>query len=108
MNLWKRLPGSNKVAMNSNLLSTLITHHISGNLLTLFQNTQLAKDGKMKEIQEIIDKVASTFNKPVIDDNDVDMLLNAIPEKIKDELEEHDGHGGISSLVESWAPIPRQ
>lgn len=105
LDTWKKMPGSRKVLNNASLLSTLISSHISSKLPELFENTTLARDGKYDKIKELMELIQTTMNKPLINDADIDNLINAFPEKIRDEIEEHSGHGWVSTLVDYFTTI---
>lgn len=93
INTWKKLPSSQRVKSNNALISTLVNHHSKGDLLPLFKSTQLYFDGNMSEIGRIITTINNILGKSVINDIDVETIINSIPDKIKEEIEEHSGHG---------------
>lgn len=107
VDVWKRLPSSRKVLANAPLFSTLINCFTKNELPKLFQNTTLSTQWAAwaAKAQELMEMIATTLGKSVITDPEVDALIAAIPEKIKEELEEHSWHGWVSSLVDSWKEI---
>lgn len=107
VDVWKRLPSSRKVLSNTPLFSTLINCFTKWELQKLFQNTTLSAQWAKwaAKIQELMEMITKTLGQSVINDPEVDALIAAIPEKIKEELAEHTWHGGVSSLVDSWREV---
>ena len=107
LNIWKKMPSSRKVLNNASLLSTLISTHIWNKLDDLFNNTTLARDGLWDEIARLKELIQTTLNQSLINDADIDNLIAAFPEKIRDEIEEHSWHGGVSTLADYFTTVKK-
>ena len=105
IDVWKKLPSSDKVRANQWLLWEIISAYWQWKVESLFRWTQLFKDWNIDEIVRLTDLVKSTLGAPSINDEAVDFLLNAIPEQIKKEINEQIWHGWISSKVHRWKKI---
>lgn len=104
---WKKLPTSQRVRMNTPLLSSIINAHTTDQLPQLFNNTQLRFDGNYAEIDRLINLIRDTLNKPLINDEDVANLIDSIPPDVKKDLEDSQSHGWVSNMVDNFRQIPK-
>ncbi len=108
INTWKKLPSSPRVKQHMHLLSTVINHHVLGQLMQLFRNTELAHARNIDKIEELVTMIQTTLNQSMINDEDVERIVNAIPPKVRKELEEMDvWHGWVSSLIDNFTKIKK-
>lgn len=105
LDVWKKLPSSQKVNNNQLLLSTIINSYSAGETLNLFQWTQLWEDDRDK-CMELARQINDTLNSSSIDEPKIDFLIDSIPDKLKKDIEDKTGHGGISEKIYNWRHIP--
>ncbi len=105
IDIWKKFPSSQNVEEHSNLISTMINHHVKGTLPTMFNGTQLFFDSNYDEIQRLSGEISRVLSQPYIHDPDVEYLTNLIPPKILKDIETSRGHGGISSQVDVYSHV---